>query len=412
MFLTHKPIPHSPILFFILIEMLIILSVPLHAQTGDPANVQPQRVIIKPQFEDFKSSSPKVESPAPIQPSLSPQPTKRIAPVPAPTPDFTPTPPAPEASPTSTTQSPVLPSAPPFEELPPMNPEKTMKFRGTIGYQVLLDRQFFSPGCIDGVMGRQSRQAIAAYQLEKNLPVTGTLDDATKTSLGSTADTLTTYSLTAEDLARLKAIPKQWKEKAKRTVLDYETALELVAEKFHGSQNSIRKLNPNLPWPNPPAGTVVTVPNTSDPKLPKAGLIQISLRQKILRIYDKNNKLIAQFPCSIAKKEEKRPVGHLEVIKYAPEPTYLFSSDLFVEESRREGIKGKLIIPAGPNNPVGVAWIGLNRPGYGIHGTPRPEDIGLTESHGCFRLSNWNAKRLLSSISIHTPVYVETDFPR
>ena len=70
-------------------------------------------------------------------------------------------------------------------------------------------------------------------------------------------------------------------------------------------------------------------------------------------------------------------------------------------------MKRKLIIPPGPNNPVGVAWVGLSLPGYGIHGTPEPEKVGRTESHGCFRLANWNAATFSKSSWIGMPVYVE-----
>lgn len=374
---------------------------------------------IKPEFEEFYPSTP-----AP-KPQETPQPpAKKTSPIPAP-----PSSPAPTTQQKKTTpakppkpkpQAPPLPpgpppaphAAPPIEALPLVPSTVPPKFMEVMAAQILLDRQLISPGCIDGVIGRQTRQALATFQLEKGLPVTGLLDEKTKKALGSRDDLSTEHVITHEEIALLSPLPESWRGKSQAQSLQYETALELVAEKYHASQNGIRKLNPQIDWDFVEAGTVVSVPKINQARLPKASFIQISLSQKLIRVFDKNQRLIAQFPCSIAQKEEKRPVGALQVINYAPNPTYLFSPDLFKEDARKEGIKGKIVIPPGPNNPVGVAWIGLNRPGYGIHGTPRPEDIGLTESRGCFRLTNWNAQRLMSSISIGIPVYVEMDFQR
>ena len=104
---------------------------------------------------------------------------------------------------------------------------------------------------------------------------------------------------------------------------------------------------------------------------------------------------------------EKRPVGELRVAVIVQNPDYTFDPTIFPESSEARMIKRKLKIPAGPNNPVGTAWIGLDKPGYGIHGTPRPEDVGRTESHGCFRLANSNAEHLAKLVWIGLPVYVE-----
>ena len=100
-------------------------------------------------------------------------------------------------------------------------------------------------------------------------------------------------------------------------------------------------------------------------------------------------------------------MGDLKVTRCARDPNFIFDPAVFVESEEAQTIAGKLLIPPGPNNPVGAAWIGLDRPGYGLHGTPRPEDIGKTESHGCFRLANWNARKLLRMISLDLPVRVE-----
>ena len=111
--------------------------------------------------------------------------------------------------------------------------------------------------------------------------------------------------------------------------------------------------------------------------------------------------------CSIARKVEKRPVGELKVVRLAPNPNYRFDPEIFKESPEARKIGRKLMIPPGPNNPVGTAWIGLSRTGYGIHGTPHPVDVGRTESHGCFRLANWNAEFLVQAAWVGMPVFVE-----
>ena len=110
---------------------------------------------------------------------------------------------------------------------------------------------------------------------------------------------------------------------------------------------------------------------------------------------------------SIAERVEKRPVGDLQVEVVVKSPNYTFNPELFPESAEAKTLKTRLVLPPGPNNPVGTAWIGLNRSGYGIHGTPKPEDVGITESHGCFRLANWNAEYLRQMVSVGIPVSVE-----
>ena len=141
----------------------------------------------------------------------------------------------------------------------------------------------------------------------------------------------------------------------------------------------------------------------------KAAKLRVFLGQKFIRAYDNQDRVMAHFPCSIAAKQEKRPVGTLTVVNVALNPNYTYDPVNFPELDEQQRGYGKLIISPGPNNPVGMAWIGLSKPGYGIHGTPHPEDIGKTESHGCFRLANWNAERLARMVEIGTPVEVIAD---
>jgi lipoprotein-anchoring transpeptidase ErfK/SrfK len=224
----------------------------------------------------------------------------------------------------------------------------------------------------------------------------------------SNAPALITVKVSEEDLARLQPLGKTWLAKSEQNRLDYETILELMAETHQAHPNLVRRINPGVDWENVVAGTEVIVPNAEFPKeAKKAAFVRILLGQRVLEAFDENTNLVAHFPCSIAQLMEKRPVGELRVDVVAPNPNYTFNPDVFPESPEARELNRKLILQPGPNNPVGVAWIGLDRPGYGIHGTPRPEDVGRTESHGCFRLANWNAEFLLRLITVGTPVLVE-----
>lgn len=273
--------------------------------------------------------------------------------------------------------------------------------------QVAMVRQGISPGSIDGQLGSQTRSAILAFQEIKHLPLTAKLDEVTRTNLILDEAPLSSYIVTSNDLARLQPVAQTWLGKSQQTALDYETILELVAEKNLAHPNYIVRLNPGINWTNVPPGTAVAVPNVAYPDdSPKAAWITIHLGAKVLEAFDANTNMLVHFPCSIAKRVEKRPVGELHVAVLAPDPNYTFDPDVFPESPEAQQLKRKLILPPGPNNPVGVVWIGLDRPGYGIHGTPKPEDVGRTESHGCFRLANWNARHLLGLVTIGTTVYV------
>lgn len=280
--------------------------------------------------------------------------------------------------------------------------------RDVLEAQIVLDREGFSPGSIDGVMGSQTRAALRAYQKEWSLPETGELDPGTKAELVLEKPPLATYLISSNDLARLQPVSATWVGKSRQTALDYETIVELVAEKSHAHPTLIRKLNPAINWTNISSGTLVQVPDPSGPESKlRASWITIKLSEKVLQAYDAEANLIAHFPCSIAQRVEKRPVGDLRIEVVIPNPDYTFNPEVFPESAEARKLRNRLVIAPGPNNPVGVAWIGLDKPGYGIHGTPLPEQVGRTESHGCFRLANWNAERLLKLVLVGTPVYVK-----
>jgi lipoprotein-anchoring transpeptidase ErfK/SrfK len=284
--------------------------------------------------------------------------------------------------------------------------------RGVFEAQVALARRAISPGSIDAALGSQTRAAISVFQEIQTLPQTGSLDTNTRARLTLEVPLLTTYTVTTNDLARLQPLGKTWLAKSQQTALDYESELELVAEKGHSHPELIRRLNPGVNWTNLAAGTVLNVPDVNYPEPNgKAAFVIIHLGGKVLEAFDENTNLLAHFPCSIAARFDKRPVGELQVKVVAPNPNYTFHPELFPESPEAKTLNRELMIPPGPNNPVGVAWIGLDagldKTGYGIHGTPIPEQVGRTESHGCFRLANWDAEYLVKLVWIGMPVLVE-----
>jgi lipoprotein-anchoring transpeptidase ErfK/SrfK len=274
--------------------------------------------------------------------------------------------------------------------------------------QLALAREAISPGSFDGELGSQTRAAVSAFQRKHGLAPTGLLDGETKGRLLVAPPLHSVYTVTSNDVERLGQVPKTWLGKSELPRLDYETVLELVAEKAFSHPQLIRRLNPDIDWEKVGAGARVTIPCVEYPPSPaKAAVVKISLSGKILEVFDAGTKLLAHFPCSIGRLAEKRPVGDLHVVVLAPNPNYTFNPEIFPESEEGRRLGRKLVLPAGPNNPVGVAWIGLDRPGYGIHGTPAPELVGRTESHGCFRLANWNAEYLLKLVTVGTTVVVE-----
>ncbi len=257
-------------------------------------------------------------------------------------------------------------------------------------------------------MGDQTRAALIAFQRRDGLPESGELDAETRTALALRSPPIAKYTVTSNDVARIQPLSATWLGKSQQTALDFETLLELVAEKGHASPRLIRKLNPDVDWATAGEGTTVQMPEVTYPKPPtKASFAVITLGARTLQVFDIQTNLLAHFPCSIAARVDKRPVGELHIVAIAENPNYTFNPEVFPESAEARELGRKLILPPGPNNPVGVAWVSLDKPGYGIHGTPSPEQVGRTESHGCFRLANWNAEHFLKLAWIGMPVYVE-----
>ena len=211
--------------------------------------------------------------------------------------------------------------------------------------------------------------------------------------------------MTAQDLAALVKIPNDPAKKSALPRLGYETLNEMFAERGHVTQNTLRRLNPHVVWTNVTVGTKIKIPEVSPVAIgDKAALIKVSLSKFTVTALDAARKPLAVFPCSIAKDKAKRPPpGEIKIVTQIADPNYTYTPD-FTPKGRKPA---RHIFPPGPNNPVGTVWLGLSIPGYGIHGTPLPERIGRAESHGCFRLANWNAEKLYELVKPGTRVLIE-----
>jgi len=272
-----------------------------------------------------------------------------------------------------------------------------------IAWQIALERTGFSPGIIDGKIGTKTGLATREFQRVRGLPQTGTLDATTARALDVGSVTpVTTYTISEADAHEVIPTPAEWIKKSRQKRLGYDSVAQVVAEKFHASQHLLARLNPGRNLLQLNTGDSLDVPATGDTtSLTQADMLEVDLNQKIIRALDGEKRLVALFHCSIAADKAKLPTGSARVVTIAKDPVYHFDPKMWPEV---KGVDRKLEIPPGPRNPVGVRWIGLSLPGYGIHGTPNPELIGKTGSHGCVRLTNWDAVRLASMVRVGTPV--------
>lgn len=265
-----------------------------------------------------------------------------------------------------------------------------------LAWQIALEREGFSPGLIDGKIGGKTRAATEGFQRANGLPVTGVLDVATQEHLKPNPDrAVIEYTVQASDLEGITPLVDDWNERAKQSLMGYYDVLDGLAEKFHTSRAMMQALNPAIAFGSNRAGAILVVPGIQEPRVPKAASLKVDLGNKQIMALDEQGKVVALFHCSIAAHVEKRPSGETKVIVVNRNPDYTFDPQYWPEV---HNVNHKLLIPPGPRNPVGLAWIGLDLPGYGIHGTPHPEMIGKTGSHGCFRMTNWDAIRLSKMI--------------
>ncbi len=270
--------------------------------------------------------------------------------------------------------------------------------------EVLLDRLDISTGIVDGKASANAGKAIVAFQRSRGLAVSGKLDQATWDKLceSTSAPVLIAYTITDDDGRGpfVLKIPRDFEGMARLHRLAYRSAAQLLAEKFHTSEELIKLLNPGKTLDR--AGTVITVPNVADGR-PNGQVFKIEVDKpaKVIRAFGRSNELVAFYPASIGSREKPAPSGTYGVRRVVENPTYHYDPRFQFKGVRTQR---KLTIAPGPNNPVGLVWIDLTKASYGIHGTPRPEEIGKTESHGCIRLTNWDALDLAKRVRKGTPV--------
>lgn len=275
-----------------------------------------------------------------------------------------------------------------------------------VALQVALDRHGFGVGLIDNRNGVRTQAALADFRKAKGVANAGDL--LAKLEVDK-VPTFRSYVITQDDIDQIGEAPADWLEASTVPIMACGSLLEVLSERFHVSEGYLRMLNPEIAdWNSADAvGKSIQVPNTLLRESPvSAARLAVDCRQFRIRALDAAGQIIASFPCSIAAEGKSVPAGDLKVAVCARNPTYTFDPRNYPESPRAQEIGQRLIIQAGLNNPVGVFWIGLNRPGFGIHGSPHPETIGSRESHGCFRLTNWDVSRLGRMITEGTPVEV------
>ncbi|PZQ63857.1 MAG: hypothetical protein DI570_07480 [Phenylobacterium zucineum] len=269
--------------------------------------------------------------------------------------------------------------------------------------QVLLDRAHFSPGVIDGQDGENVRNAVMAYERANDLPADGRLDaEVWKHLTSDGGPVLTDYVITAEDVAGpfVAEIPKDYAEMAKLERLAFTSPLEALAERFHMDPPLLQALNPGVDFAK--AGTSIVVAVAARGPLPaKVATIEVDKALKQVRAYDAGGRMLAAYPATVGSSDLPTPSGEWAVRTIAPAPTWTYDPSRLNFGDRKAG---KLTIAAGPNNPVGSVWIDLTKDTYGIHGAPEPRLVGKTASHGCVRLTNWDAEQLSKAVEKGTKV--------
>lgn len=267
--------------------------------------------------------------------------------------------------------------------------------RDILSAQIMLDRAHFSPGVLDGLTGGNTARAVKAWQRSQNMKPTGLVDVALLSSLEKAASgpLVMHYQIVDSDVeGPFGALPNGMEAMSKLESAHYESAVEALAEKFHMSEDLLRALNPSADLAI--AGSNITViAIEATPLKQDVARIEIDSADASLRAFAADGQLLASFPATVGSADFPSPSGTMAVRAIAPAPAYYFSP-----EGRSWGPDKKLTIAPGPNNPVGSTWIDLTKEGYGIHGTPDPQLIGKTASHGCVRLTNWDAETLAKAV--------------
>ncbi len=273
--------------------------------------------------------------------------------------------------------------------------------------QVALDRSGFSPGEIDGKAGRNLQRALAAFQQSHQLNVTGRMDDQTWKALATTGGEvppLVEYAIADADVAGpfTPDIPPKLPDQAALDALNYRTPLEALAERFHSSPALLQQLNPGAMFQR--AGERLMVPNVASSPAPAPTsdvTVAVTKSTSALTIEDSSGRILFHAPVTSGSTHDPLPIGMWKVNGVQRNPKFHYNPELFWDATPGDR---KATLQPGPNNPVGVVWIDLSKPHYGIHGTPEPSNIGHVESHGCVRLTNWDADRVAQWVKPGTKV--------
>lgn len=267
--------------------------------------------------------------------------------------------------------------------------------------QVMLDRAGFSPGEIDGRKGQNFTRALTAFQRTHALAPSGEVDQATWEVLSGRAggqQPLISYEITQEDVAGpfVDAIPSDLMKQAELDVLAYTSPLEMLAEKFHVSPRLLQQANRHAAFRRP--GERILVPNIAaiDPLAPLPGSrpvarLVVARSTSALTVEDASGNLVFHAPVTTGSVHDPLPIGSWKVTGVQRMPPFHYNPELFWDANPAHA---KARIPPGPNNPVGTVWIDITKEHYGIHGAPEPSRIGHVQSHGCVRLTNWDANRV------------------
>lgn len=288
---------------------------------------------------------------------------------------------------------------PPAEPTDPALAVKRQPDPAVVRLQVLLDRAGASPGVIDGFDGDNVRKAVLAFELMRGLPPDGALDPDVLAALETGGPVIGDYAIIADDLNAIgPPIPKDYAEQAKRKFLGYASIQESLAERFHMDIDLLRALNPGASYT---VGEPIYVAAYGPDLKGEVARIEADKSLRQVRAYGADGRLIAAYPATIGSEENPSPSGTHIVEGVAPMPEYTYNPRINFQQGENTEV---LTIPPGPNGPVGSMWIDLSEPTFGIHGTPEPSLIDKTGSHGCVRLTNWDANELAKMVKPGVPV--------